>query len=67
MKYTTSTLPILVLLLLTFTQVQSGCTVCSKCSSCNPDVLSDKYLDDIDALLQGKIEQLGYPLMIARK
>jgi hypothetical protein len=31
------------------------CSICSRCTSCAPDVLTDRYLDDIDALMQAKV------------
>lgn len=46
--------------------IGQGCTVCNRCKDCSADVLGDQYLDSIDALLQKKIEQLGYPEEINR-
>jgi hypothetical protein len=47
-------------------QSTSACSVCSNCTNCGPDILSDNYLDEIDALMQGKVQNLGYPLTITR-
>lgn len=44
----------------------SGCTVCGNCTNCGPEVIADTYLDGINSLLQGKVQQLGYPLTISR-
>ena len=44
----------------------SGCTVCGNCTNCGPEVIADTYLDGINSLLQGKVQQLGYPLTIGR-
>jgi hypothetical protein len=46
-------------------QVQP-CAVCGNCIACGPDVLTDPYIDSIDALLQTKIQALGSPLAITR-
>jgi hypothetical protein len=54
------------MVMLAVSGVSAACTVCSQCRSCGPDVMSDKYLDDIDALLQTKIEQLGFPFSVGR-
>lgn len=40
------------------------CKACAQCKDCSPAVLSDPYLDDINALLQKKIDDLGYPVHI---
>ena len=57
---------ILLVLLSQVTLATPACTICSKCTSCAPDVLTDRYLDDIDALMQAKVQNLGYPLTIGR-
>lgn len=44
----------------------SGCTVCGNCTNCGPEILADSYLDGINGLLQGKVQQLGFPLTIGR-
>jgi hypothetical protein len=44
----------------------SGCTVCGNCINCGPEIIADTYLDGINSLLQGKVQQLGYPLTIGR-
>lgn len=44
----------------------AGCLVCGNCTACGPDVMADGYLNDIDALLQAKVQNLGYPLTISR-
>ena len=46
---------------------QSRCTVCGRCIGCSPEVFADRYIDDIDGLLQSKIEMLGYLVHIDRK
>lgn len=44
----------------------SGCTVCGNCTNCGPEIIADTYLDGINSLLQGKVQQLGFPLTIGR-
>lgn len=66
MKHSASTVLLLAMVMLAVSGVNAACTVCSQCRSCGPDVMSDKYLDDIDALLQTKIEQLGFPFSVGR-
>lgn len=44
----------------------SGCTVCGNCTNCGPEIIADTYLDGINSLLQGKVQQLGFPLTISR-
>lgn len=46
--------------------VQGKCNVCVNCTTCAPEVMADNYLDQIDALMQGKVQNLGYPLTIVR-
>lgn len=55
-----------ILLVLSVQVIGQGCSVCSRCKDCTADVLGDQYIDAIDALLQKKIEQLGYPEQIKR-
>lgn len=57
---------LLTLLLLASSANAAGCSVCSKCTACGSDVMADGYLDDIDALMQAKVQSLGYPLTISR-
>ena len=45
---------------------QGKCNVCANCTTCAPEVMADNYLDQIDALMQGKVQNLGYPLTVAR-
>lgn len=63
------TIPFYLLLTLAIALVPTGvqaCTVCSKCNACGADVMADPYLDEIDALMQTKVQSLGFPLAINR-
>lgn len=64
------TIPLLTILLIfhlsIVTPVSAVCNVCKNCTNCAPDALADNYLNDIDALLQGKVQQLGYITGISR-
>lgn len=44
----------------------SGCTICGNCTNCGQDIMTDTYIDGINSLLQGKVQQLGSPLTIGR-
>lgn len=46
--------------------VEGKCNICANCTTCAPEVMADNYLDQIDALMQGKVQNLGYPLTIIR-
>lgn len=56
----------LILLAVITTLVKGKCNVCVNCTTCAPEVMADNYLDQIDALMQGKVQNLGYPLTVAR-
>lgn len=56
----------LLLTVLTSAVTSSQCTVCNRCINCSQDIYQDGYINDIDKLLQSKIEQLGYLIMIKR-
>jgi hypothetical protein len=62
-------IPFYLLLALLFVQTAlsaPACTVCANCLNCGQDVLADGYLDEINALMQAKVQGLGYPLTIDR-
>lgn len=61
-----SPIVLLFLLLAVAVPLIQACTVCGNCLSCTPDVLTDTYIDDIDALLQSKIQDIGFPVAIKR-
>lgn len=44
----------------------SGCTICGNCTNCGQDIMTDTYIDGLNSLLQGKVQQLGSPLTIGR-
>ena len=48
------------------TEVLNHCLICNRCLDCSAEVKNDHYIDQIDALLQKRIEDLGYPVHINR-
>ena len=57
---------IIVFALSLIAEVLGHCTVCDRCVDCSSAVKADDYIDEIDALLQKRIEDLGYPVNINR-
>lgn len=67
MKNTSPSSVAYLLILISLVPLLQACTVCQKCTNCTPDIMADSYLDGVDAILQNKLFNLGYPVLINRK
>jgi hypothetical protein len=56
----------LAVLLASAVGAENGCDICKQCVDCLPEIMTDRYVDEIHTLLMSNIESLGFPLRIRK-